>query len=109
VQWETSGRVDAIDRLHIYLEGREEATYTRGTTTYTDKETFATIDAADTTDRRDILAGRARLAVPGDTMHSFEAQHNKIVWSLQVYGDIRRWPDVKDEFPIVILPPERSR
>jgi hypothetical protein len=37
-------------------------------------------------------------------MHSFEAGHNKIIWSLRVHGDIYRWPDVKDEYPIVVLP-----
>jgi len=102
--WEFSGRSQAISRLQVYLEGREEATYTRGTRTYTDKETFAAVDAVDTTSPREILGGRARLTVPADTMHSFEAEHNKIIWALRVTGEIARWPDVSEEFPVVILP-----
>jgi hypothetical protein len=37
-------------------------------------------------------------------MHSFAAPHNKIVWSLKVEGVIDRWPDVGEEFPLVVYP-----
>jgi hypothetical protein len=37
-------------------------------------------------------------------MHSFSATHNQIVWTLEVKGEIQRWPDVDDAFPITILP-----
>jgi hypothetical protein len=104
VTWQVSGRWERIDRLRVYLEGREEATYRRGTSTYTDKETFRTIEIADTTDRRDIFSGSMGIVLPKDTMHSFEASHNKIIWDLRVRGEIRHWPDVKDDYPFVILP-----
>jgi hypothetical protein len=104
VAWQVSGRVERIERLRVYLEGREEATYRRGTDTYTDKSTFRTIEIADTTDRREIFSGSVGLVVPEDTMHSFEASNNKIIWDLCVRGDIHRWPDVKDDYPFVILP-----
>jgi hypothetical protein len=49
-------------------------------------------------------SGTARLAVPADTMHSFEAPHNKVIWKLTLRGAIAKWPDVSEEFPIVVTP-----
>jgi hypothetical protein len=104
VQWRLTGRVEVVRRLRIWLEGREEATYRRGTSTCTDSEVFATVELAAADMPHDIREGRRSVTVPTDTMHSFEACHNKIVWALQVHGEIERWPDVKEQFPIVVLP-----
>jgi hypothetical protein len=102
--WRIQGQTHVIDRLRVYLEGREEATYKRGTRTHTDRQVFATFDLASITSRHDMRAGTARLVIPTSTMHTFEAPHNKIIWTLYVHGDIARWPDIKDEFPITIQP-----
>jgi hypothetical protein len=48
--------------------------------------------------------GDVGFAIPDDTMHSFEAQNNKIDWELAVEGEIKRWPDVKSSFEITVLP-----
>jgi uncharacterized protein DUF3592 len=104
LQWRLSGRVHAVQRLRLYLEGREEATYRRGTSSCTDKEVFATVELADVTSQNEKRAGQCRVTVPADLMHSFESGNNKIVWSLNIHGDIRWWPDVKEEFPLVVLP-----
>ena len=69
--WLCSGRIDRISRLHVWLEGREEATYRRGTTTTTDKEVFARIELLDTTHAMEMVSGGAALTIPRDTMHSF--------------------------------------
>jgi len=37
-------------------------------------------------------------------MHSFESPHNKITWFVKVTGDIPRWPDIDEAFPIRIRP-----
>jgi hypothetical protein len=99
-----SGRATALRRLEIVLEGREEATYTRGTTTVTDKNVFVTIPIFATTNPWDMQSGRARLLVPPGTMPTFCAEHNKILWHLHVRGDIPRWPDIKEEYEITVLP-----
>jgi len=104
LQWRLTGRVQAVKRLRICLEGREEATYRRGTSSCTDKEVFATVELADATDHHDIRAGQHKVTLRADTMHSFESDHNKIVWALRVHGEIQRWPDVNEEFPVVVLP-----
>jgi len=102
IRWELEGRSDRLQRLQITLEGREEATYRRGTDTSTDREVFARIQITDTTDPVAMHSGAAKLQVPAGTMHSFESSNNKIVWALKVHGDIPRWPDVNDEYPVTV-------
>jgi hypothetical protein len=102
--WDLSGRAHVVRRLQIFLEGREEATYRRGTDTSTDRHVFATIQIADKTDPALIRAGRRTVAIPANLMHSFEAPNNKIVWELKVQGNISRAPDIAEEFPLEVLP-----
>ncbi len=106
VQWRFTGSVRRLVKLTISLEGREEATYQRGTTTTTDRNIFAILPLVETTDRVRMGGGSARLTIPGELMHTFTANRNKIVWTLHVAGDIPKWPDVDVEFPIVVLPRE---
>jgi uncharacterized protein DUF3592 len=108
VEWQMTGNVGRIGKLTITLEGREEATYRRGTNTYTDKNVFATIPVAETTNARDMQIGAARPVVPANTMHTFEGPNNKIIWRLKLNGDIRRWPDINEEFKITVLPVEEE-
>jgi hypothetical protein len=37
-------------------------------------------------------------------MHTFEAGANKIIWEIKVAGEIVRWPDIDQNFPITIRP-----
>ncbi len=104
LSWEIFGRVERIGTLTITLKGREEARYRRGTKTYTDKNTFYEEVLVSTDDSSQMAYGQTTLRIPADTMHSFRADHNKIIWSLVVRGDIARWPDVKDEYEITIAP-----
>ena len=104
VDWATQGSVDRIRSYRITLEGREEATYTRGTTTSTDKETFAQLDIAKGSGGTGFREGSGRIAFPANAMHSFSGGHNRIAWVLRVHGDIPFWPDVDEEFEIEVAP-----
>jgi hypothetical protein len=104
IGWRFSGRTSRIRRLTISLEGREEATYRRGTDTVTDRETFFSRTLVETESRYEIPRGQTSLAVPDDTMHSFDGGNNKIIWELQVAGEIARWPDVDEGLPVTIAP-----
>jgi hypothetical protein len=106
VAWKIAGADRRIRRWRVTLEGREEATYRRGTSTSTDRSVFHSVDLVDTRNPYEIRGSRATLTVPADGMHSFESPNNKIVWTLKVHGEIDRWPDVSEEFPIVVLPAE---
>ncbi len=103
LDWRFQGGVRRLKNLKISLEGREEATYRRGTKTSTDKSVFTTLllhgDAVQ-------ASGRVNVVIPRGTMHSFEAKNNKIVWILRVQGEIARWPDLGEEFPFRVLPAE---
>ncbi|MGE5610534.1 MAG: DUF3592 domain-containing protein [Bacillota bacterium] len=98
--WANGGR---IRRLRIFVEGREEATYTRGTNAYTDYEVFAIVPVADTTLPSEIRGGRKRLRIPKDTMPTFCSEHNKIVWALRIHGQMGIWPDVDEEFELQVV------
>jgi hypothetical protein len=103
-RWSFRGRSNRIRQLRITLEGTEKARYSRGTDNRTDTRVFKRLPLVDTTDQRQIAEGHAQLTIPGDSMHTFWAPHNEIIWSLKVHGEIPRYPDVSDEFPITILP-----
>ena len=109
VSWRFSGQTSSIQRLRIFLEGQEHARYRRGTSTYTDKASFAELPIIDSMHFVDIGNGRVSLSIPADTMHSWDGDNNQIVWSLRVTGEIAWWPDVDETFPIEILPPSVTR
>jgi hypothetical protein len=104
LEWTMTGRVSRLARLTITLEGREEASYTRGTDTVTDRHVFAVIPIAEQAAPRIEARGSARVTIPRGTMHSFEARHNKIVWLIRIRGEVPRWPDSDDEFPLLMAP-----
>ena len=107
LRWRMSGKVGRISELTVKLKGIEQATYRRGTKTHTDKRTFYEMELYRTTHTSDIASGQVGFAIPHETMHTFEAANNKILWSLELHGDIKRWPDVKESFPIEIVPQGR--
>jgi len=104
VRWNLSGRVHSISQFKILLRGVEKAEYMRGTSRHTDKQMFAEITIFETTDTLRMIEGEAKLEIPSRTMHSFNADHNKIEWSLGLSGDISFWPNLAASFPIVLLP-----
>jgi Protein of unknown function (DUF3592) len=104
VSWELQGRLTAVRKLRLFVQGREEVTYRRGTRTHTDRRIFKTIELAEESNFTDIRGGRALLKIPEDTMHSFDASNNKIIWSLQVKGDVAYYPDIDDDFTLNVLP-----
>lgn len=104
ISWTLSGKVSRVQRLEVLVEGREEATYRRGTNTRTDRSVFFRETLADTRDPGAMTAGSASFKIPSDTMHSFTARNNKIVWCIKLKGDIPRWPDIQDEYPLQVAP-----
>jgi hypothetical protein len=104
LEWRFSGSASRIERLTMTLEGREEATYRRGTSTSTDKHVFCSVELVALPAGSAVASGRTRVEVPAGTAPTFEASNNKILWSVKVHADIPRWPDVIEEFPLRVLP-----
>jgi hypothetical protein len=102
--WEILGRTSGIRRLTIELIGTESATYTRGTDTHTDTDDFFKQTIVDSENAEEFAFGSTVLQIPAETMHTFEATCNKVIWSLQVKADIPWWPDVNEKFPFRVSP-----
>ncbi|MCB0343640.1 MAG: DUF3592 domain-containing protein [Bdellovibrionales bacterium] len=108
IRWRLTGKTSAIQKFDVYLEGVEEAQYRRGTTTYTDRSKFARIPIAENLSAMHASGGEASFTIPADTMHSFVASNNKIVWTLNLKGEIARWPDISESFTLRVLPGKQS-
>lgn len=105
VAWRFTGAAHRLERLRVTLEGRESATYRRGTDTTTDTAVFARVPVADTAERTAMHSGNATVRLPLEAAApSFQAKNNKVEWSLIVRGTIGRWPDVVVEFPYEMRP-----
>jgi Protein of unknown function (DUF3592) len=102
--WELSGAAHRVTRLQMMLRGREEARYRRGTDTKTDTHVFFSDTLIDATDLMSIARGSGTIRIPDDSMHTFDAGNNKVIWTLHVTGAIARWPDIDESFDIMVRP-----
>jgi hypothetical protein len=103
-RWELSGRTENIQQFSVKLRGIEEARYQRGTDTVTDRDTFYEKTVTSFGKYTDIRQGDVEITIPQGTMHSFESNHNEIKWSIRIHGEIKNWPDMEEEFPIIVMP-----
>jgi hypothetical protein len=104
LQWGFEGGAGRLERFRLTLRGREHATYQVGTNTRTATETFFEETFVDLPAPACAMGGSASVEVPASTMHSFESAHNKMSWELELRGEIRRWPDLSETYPLVVLP-----
>jgi hypothetical protein len=104
VEWELRGAVERIKRLTVTLEGREEVRDESGETTRVHTAVFARIAVGQGDGHGNLRRGSGRVQVPPGSMHSFTSANNKIVWVLKVDGQIDRWPDLHEVFPVGVVP-----
>lgn len=104
LEWTCIGNPLRITSLVLAFEGRESATYRRGTDTVTDTHVFARMTLVTLDDSVAMAGGRTRFQIPHDAVPTFMATNNKLEWRLTVRGAIPRWPDISDDYPVVILP-----
>jgi hypothetical protein len=100
--WELSGAAQRVTGLRITLRGTESARYRRGTDTHTDTHVFFTETLVDATHAMNIARGSGTIRIPADSMHTFGADNNKVIWTLHVDGDIARWPNIDETFDITV-------
>jgi hypothetical protein len=102
-----SGRL-TVNAMRASLICEEAVTYRQGTNARTEtREVFQ--QELFRREKFEIEAGlpfetEFELIMPADVMHSFKADHNEIIWSLVVHGDVAGWPDYKRSFPLVVRP-----
>lgn len=104
IAWELAGSSRRLRSLKLEIQGEQSATYRQGTDTRTDTEVFEVIPICEATKRTDIEFGSATVRIPESTMHTFEADRNKITWSVVLKGEIPWWPDVSEKFPFRVKP-----
>lgn len=102
-----SGTLESL-RLALVLE--EQATFTQGTDTRTERITVWDRDIRAWSDLQ-LTPGarfeaRERFTIPHDAMHSFASEHNAVRWSIAVHGQPEGWPRFSRTFPLVIFPAE---
>ncbi|HML73523.1 MAG TPA: DUF3592 domain-containing protein [Anaerohalosphaeraceae bacterium] len=104
LQWTVHGRAGRIRKLVLTLTAREEVVNTDGEGSSTHRKLFYEKELLSTTLRHEMKTGQVHFAIPQRTMHSFETEHNKIIWAINVKADIPLWPDVKQEYQFFVGP-----
>ena len=104
LQWRLTGSYRRLKDFVVLLEGREAATYRRGTDTTTDHHTFFEEELLRVEPVR-IDRGSTEVLLPAPSLPTWSSGNNKIEWRLRVKGDIPFWPDVGEDFALDIEPP----
>lgn len=95
----------SISRLEIKLEGSEEVKYrSKEDSICTAKNLFEQIGVVETEQPLEISAGNVTFSMPRESMHSFDAKNNKIIWRLKLRGHKRLFPNLSYEYTIDVLP-----
>lgn len=91
-----------LRRLTITLEGRQDTVVVSGDETHTKREVLSSTNVVDECEFAKMGEGVARLRIPEYAVPSFTSERKTIAWVLHVRGDIARWPDLDEEFTIVV-------
>lgn len=103
LSWEMSGTANRIRRFRVSIEAEESATYSQGTGTRTDKETFYVHTVIETASSLEMYRGSGECVLPEFLPPSFESENNKIVWKARVIGEIAWWPNIEEDYPIEVI------
>ena len=104
LEWNIPGGAARLSDLRILLECREEADYQSGDSNSTATHVCYRAVVANAGSREEIAAGTAKGSLPSRLMHSLDTGRNRIKWVVRVEGRVPRWPGIKDEYPVVMLP-----
>lgn len=104
LSWRIDGLRSRIQSLAVSLEGKEEVQYISGTDTMTDRHVFHQASLYDSGSSPPMTEGRGRIAIPANTMWSWAARHNKIVWQIRVKMRLAGLPATNECFPFVVVP-----
>jgi len=104
LEWSATKPLTKVRNLKISLQGEEAATYRRGTNSVTDKSIFHRDLLLELDQPANQQRGTLELTIPIDSMHSFDSSNNKISWQICVDGEIPRFPDIKNTYPITVRP-----
>ena len=108
LRWRINGRADRIGKLTLSLQCLRVTTETSGSGKNRSTRTVKTPIFEDellTTDRQNEIAqGTLQFRIPEEKPYSLPGNDGGIQWQLVFHGDIRRWPDLKQELPFTVYP-----
>jgi len=91
IAWQRTGGRGQPQRLVLFLEGREEATYQNGSNNSTDTSVFHQTIVYETADPLAMQQGSAELMIPADAVPTVEGDSNAIRWLVFLRHDMNRW------------------
>ena len=109
LDWRANKPLHRLRKLTITLLGQEAATYRRGTDSATDHSIFHQEVLQELDQPVSEQQGNFSLTIPIDSMHTFDSGNNEIEWLIKVEGDIPRYPDISDSYPITVRPIAETR
>ncbi len=109
ITWQFCESIASVRRLSVQLVGTEWTRFREGTQDSFDTVEFYCADLFETDQQSGMAYRNIEIKIPSKTMHSFDASHNKIIWSIRFKGEIAFWPDVNDNFEIVVQPGNRLK
>lgn len=109
LKWELRGLPGRIRELKIVLTASEQIRNTsdenrRNRTVSMSSKPIFERDLVLLTEPQQIASGQIRLSIPAAGMHSFDSGNCRLIWAVSFLGDIRLWPNLKDDLTILVVP-----
>lgn len=104
LSWIMDSNPASFRAMTIQLEAYEESKYRKGTDTYTDKQTFYQKMLLKTSEPSEMAKSEVIIDIPKDSVPSFTAENNRIVWSISAKVMVEGWADFTETYEITVTP-----
>jgi len=104
LQWRRAGGYGQPKDFTLLLVGREEATYSQGSSNTVAHSIFHEDVLFETTIPQAMDAGGVLLKIPDGAVPTFNGTNNRIVWRVCLHAQVPWLPDLRDEREILVLP-----
>ena len=108
LKWHFTGRTERLRSLQISLSGLEQTVHQLSRSAYTRSRVFHRTVLFHSEARDQLSAGERQFVFPTNTMHSFESDHNSIIWTIEVRAGVAWLPRIKTEFLLTVTPHEQA-
>ncbi|TAE78009.1 MAG: DUF3592 domain-containing protein [Verrucomicrobia bacterium] len=108
VQWRRVGGWGQPRDFVLLLVGREEATWSQGSSRSTARSVFYEQLLFETTVPLSMLQGRVELRIPDDGVPGFQGRHNKLFWLLSLRAGVPWLPDLRADREFAVVAPTKE-
>jgi hypothetical protein len=106
LHWRRAKGAGSLRNFQLMLVGREEASYSNGSTTSTATSVFHEEKLFETTIPLAMDQGQVEVLIPRGAMPTFNGKHNRIRWFICLRAKVARLPDLREDQEILVLPPQ---